>query len=1004
MTAKSQCTSLYGLALPDPMLTTSRNYNSLSFWIRTILMLITLPVVGCSSQVSNPNEVLITCDAEHVQQTSAGLKFVSGQYHFDHGQNRTEELARSGKASVKLMSGSEFGMTYLIHDAVEGERITAQVWRHSSSAGGELVVAADPIQLLHLRTQDAIKLEKDGWELLELRFNVPFGVDSILIYAFGGANKPAFFDDILIKRVPPENIPRPDEIPHLYVLIDSVDLQRIADLRADAMTQGMLSDWHKMEFACSIRNGDELLSGKVRLKGDWTDHLNTAKWSFRIKLDEGKTIDGKRTFSIQHPETRSFMEEWLMHLWFRHEGVLTTAYDFVNVSVNGVHKGIYAREEHFEKQLPESQNKREGVIIKLDETMFWKKQATIDDVYWGGMNLPDIQMAATLPFKQKKTLKNEALGNQFLTAQNLLEKLKSFDTDMANYMDVDLLARHYAIQMLFNSEHGLAWHNRRWYFNPVTAKLEPIAYDCSFPHADTETPFHFLNDQEYDQEDLFKYYVFNDPEFANALLGHLNRICHKAHIDSVNEVMAEDVQQVREMLQVEFPRYDFDLEKIKTRAAEIRAELHVLESWITSGKTLRSEPLDFGHPTPLLVSTCVTPRVFSHQQKNETQYHIENMGFHDLHIIGFTRSKHDSKSFKKPIIVRPGKSFQGEVLLMKHPIKTFLYRYAGSDSTMSVHPFDWPKPVSGSPRQVITKFPKDHASIESVDGKTIKLKTGKHRIKELYLFAEGDELVIAAGTEILLEKGAGLIIQGPINFMGEAEQPIKVSAASADNHGITVLQTGSKSELSNVSFVGLNTLHRADWTLTGAVNFYEANVDISNCSFASNVCEDALNIIRSDFHVNECLFEKTFGDAFDSDFCTGTLSNSRFKSTANDAIDFSGSVVNISDCGFEQIGDKAVSGGEHSTLTATGLSINGAEIGIASKDLSDVSVSNTQISNCKFGYVAYTKKPEYGGALLQIKNVKTNSLEIEYDIEVGSSMLLNENMIKGTQVSRVPKY
>ena len=109
---------------------------------------------------------------------------------------------------------------------------------------------------------------------------------------------------------------------------------------------------------------------EIRLKGDWTDHLNTAKWSFRLKLEDGKAIQGKRTFSIQHPETRSFIDEWFMHEWFRNEGVLTTAYDFVNVSVNGVHKGVYAREEHFEKQLPESQNRREGVLLKLDESMF----------------------------------------------------------------------------------------------------------------------------------------------------------------------------------------------------------------------------------------------------------------------------------------------------------------------------------------------------------------------------------------------------------------------------------------------------------------------------------------------------------------------------------------------------------------------------------------------------------------------------------------------------------
>ena len=49
----------------------------------------------------------------------------------------------------------------------------------------------------------------------------------------------------------------------------------------------------------------------IRLKGDWIDHLTGDKWSFRIKLKGDKTIQGMKKFSIHHPITRGFINEWI---------------------------------------------------------------------------------------------------------------------------------------------------------------------------------------------------------------------------------------------------------------------------------------------------------------------------------------------------------------------------------------------------------------------------------------------------------------------------------------------------------------------------------------------------------------------------------------------------------------------------------------------------------------------------------------------------------------------
>ena len=61
------------------------------------------------------------------------------------------------------------------------------------------------------------------------------------------------------------------------------------------------------------------------------------------------------------------MHEWFAHKIFEYEDILTTRYIFVPVIINGEKKGVYALEEHFDKQLLEHRKRREGPIVKFDE-------------------------------------------------------------------------------------------------------------------------------------------------------------------------------------------------------------------------------------------------------------------------------------------------------------------------------------------------------------------------------------------------------------------------------------------------------------------------------------------------------------------------------------------------------------------------------------------------------------------------------------------------------------
>jgi hypothetical protein len=219
-----------------------------------------------------------------------------------------------------------------------------------------------------------------------------------------------------------------------------------------------------------------------------------------------------------------------------------------------------------------------------------------------------------------------------------------------------------------------------------------------------------------------------------------------------------------------------------------------------------------------------------------------------------------------------------------------------------------------------------------------------------------------------------------------------------------VLQANAESILKHVQFQSMNNLSCEGWILTGGINFYESDVTMENCTINNAGSEDALNIIRSNFELNSCKIKNSMSDGFDSDFSKGSIVNCRFTDIGNDAVDFSGSHVELDDCELLNIGDKAVSVGEQSVLTMKHSTITNAKIGVAAKDRSHATLSDLKVSDCEYGYVAYTKKAEYGGATIEIENIRLKNVEKEGDIELNSRLIKDGVTIQGTEYSKVSKY
>ena len=55
---------------------------------------------------------------------------------------------------------------------------------------------------------------------------------------------------------------------------------------------------------------------------------------------------------------------------------------------------------------------------------------------------------------------------------------KNLSENPEDLIDMNLMAKYYALMDICGIHHSIHWHNHRFYYNPITARLEPIAFDC----------------------------------------------------------------------------------------------------------------------------------------------------------------------------------------------------------------------------------------------------------------------------------------------------------------------------------------------------------------------------------------------------------------------------------------------------------------------------------------------------------------------------------------------
>lgn len=772
----------------------------------------------------------------------------------------------------------------------------------------------------------------------------------------------------------------------LEVEIKRQHFAELAQRRNEALQRGILINADNAYVPAVVRYGGDEFAVKMRLKGDWTDHLLGSKWSFRVKVKGNDTLLGMKQFSLHHPRARNFVYEWLFHRALAREDILGLRYDFVTVTLNGQDLGIYALEEHFEKRLLEHQRRREGPIIKLNENLMWADRVAQPHAITSSPTGIESEHSAWVDVFGDDAFRKSTAIEQFRVARNLLESYRYGELPAHEVFDTEKMATFLALSDLMGSPHAVVWHNLRFYYNPITSRLEPIGFDANAGEK-LARPVGSQRDWT-NHNRKYKDLAFTDPVFSAAYTRALERVSQEGYLEELLRDVRAELDDKLAILWREFPWFHYSDEVFRHNRAVIAAALNPSKGVHAYFDSRAPGQLDVevGNIQGMPVE-------------------VDRVVFKDsLTLVPSRRVILAPKVEATPVRYRhvtfdlPA-DLASTVALEKNLIVQ--YRILGSQNERSDSVFSWPRrDLSFLDDDFMRQQPNAHEQpffAFDEDRMRINVLPGSWRVDRHVIIPPGYSVVCGAGTEIVMTDGATILSRSRLDFRGTEGQPIVFRSEGGAGRGLVVLEAGDESTLEHVSFVGLGNPSHAGWTLTGAVTFYESPVRLSNCLFAENVSEDALNVFGSPFQIENCVFSRTSSDAFDADFADGRIANSLFVHSGNDAIDVSGSVVEVVDTRIEDTGDKGLSGGENSVLKVTNVEFVRAAIAVASKDMSEVHIDGIRIAESDVGMTLFQKKPEFGAASMVISNLEMASVQIPYLVEEHSKLVIDGSRVRANR-------
>ena len=758
---------------------------------------------------------------------------------------------------------------------------------------------------------------------------------------------------------------------NVSIEINEKDFKKLEKNRQQALERGLIiNDIDGDYVSATLEYQGKKLKIKLRLKGHMTDHLQDNKWSFRIAVKDNDAFMGMKRFSIMHPGTRGYIYEWIYHELMKREEVIALRYTFINVTVNGRDWGIYAVEENFENELVENNKRKKGPIVRFSPDLYWVnrynevlKENSVDEY-------ASYYSANPEAYRENKVLQDSTQKQYYLKAIALIEGLRSRRIPVDQAFDIPRLAKFHAIIDLVGGEHSIDWSDIKYYYNPVLAKLEPVAYE-SFTNLDSRDLTAFYKYVELDSISNYVDWhtmIFSNKVFFSEYVKQIERFIQPGYLDAF---FADSNEQLTKNLAIIYKEFPF--KKFDPRGYYMRQ--HIITKFLNPPKAIHAylAKVDGNSASVQIGAIDALPVEIKSISIN---------GFNSLICINTILPAKQANSYVKYRVVKftmpAGFNWSGKL----SDSVTIKYSILGSSVLMEAKVFPFPH----TDNEYISDDLKNKKSTiadytfltVNESSKLIYIQPGKQLITKDLIIPAGYSVFANSGVSIDLKNHAKIISYSPFVFEGTEDEPLIIESTDSTSEGIVLINAlGSKFKY--VTFKNLPKVHDTQWLRTGAITFYESAVEFSNCSFYNSRSECAINLIRSKFSFNECLFHQ-LENALAIDFSEGTITNCAFENCKNNALDITMGKVKVKSVYFNGIGNKALNIKAGTDLNGNDVKIKNASIALSAEDDSYVALQNVIISDSEIGIVAFENKSNAGypsvkmGGLL-LTNLKKNYLK-----------------------------
>ena len=798
------------------------------------------------------------------------------------------------------------------------------------------------------------------------------------------------------------------KIDKVYLDLDFKTLKKIDENRITALEEKQLTSENNKNVDAVIRYNGKNIPIKIKLKGGMVDdHLkNKDQISYKVNTKKSNVF-GFTKFSLMHAQRRNFLLEWYSRKLFAYQGLIYKDYKFINLYINGENKGLYVIDEGYTNSLSIKNKRKEGLYIRYgtDISIYNAINRNIsdekDDLFSTIKNLRGCCGFNENLFSTNIDALNQQINStsdlevikNFNVATKLLQNFRENKSTPAEIFNLDLMAKGFALSDILGSWHSSHWSGMNFYFDPISKKLEPIFEDnynenSTYPSKERAIRI----DDTYNYSLLYKR-LFNSKIFLKKYIYYQNKYSDPAFLKKFNVEIKKEFEMNLSYINKFKISYFFPFHIIEENRKRVEKFLRPYQPLYFSLWDIEKNKitLKIGNTSNLPIKI----------EKIEITDDDDNLNFIDLNYNDnlISRLYLNPRFYKKPI--------------------TYKFLKINSPLNMSIKKIDVHYKVVGLNKIIIKtlKYPLLSKEIDKIDvaknhiaknidttsafkflkffDNKILIPKGNFIIDKDLIIPKNKELIISAGSNIDLTNGSKIISYSRIIAEGSPNNPIKIW--SSDNLGecILISETQIESIIKYVYFKNLSNCSGSQIELTGSINFYNTNVIMDNVYFINNLKgDDYLNIINSKLNLNNIFFQNSHADALDIDYSIGKIENIKFNNIGNDAIDLSNSSIELNNFQAEKVADKAISVGENSYLRGNLFKINGAFLGLAIKDQSEIDLNNLIIKNSNIPLATYIKKKEYNSSKLNINKYSENNNLNKSLFEEGSDVIINKIIIK----------